>query len=170
MISKKMQESLNHQLNREIYSAYLYLAMSTYASSINLKGVANWFKVQMEEELSHAQKFFNYIQQQNGTIVLKDIEAPVQKYTSTIDLFEKTLEHEKKVTKLIHSLMDQAKKERDHATEIFLQWFVTEQIEEEENAADLVEKFKLAGKDSNSLLTIDSQLAERTFVPPKTGS
>ncbi|MFH1753194.1 MAG: ferritin [Candidatus Omnitrophota bacterium] len=169
MLSKKMIDSLNDQINKEIYSAYLYLGMASYASSIGLNGVANWFNIQVKEELSHADKFYNYVAQQGARVALDEIEKPPQSFKSAQDLFDKTLEHEKMVTKRINDLVDCARKEKDHATGAFLQWFVTEQVEEEANASEILQKLKLIGKDGNGLLVIDSQLAARVFVPPATG-
>jgi ferritin len=166
MLSKKTVESLNEQINKELYSAYLYLSMGAYAAHAGLNGVANWFTVQTKEEMAHAEKFYNYVNQQGGRVVLKAIDEPPKQFSSAQDLFGKTLEHEKKVTGLINGLADLARKEKDHATEAFLQWFVTEQVEEEANANELLQKMKLIGKDGNGLLMIDSQLATRTFVPP----
>jgi len=168
MINSKMTGNINQQINREIYSAYLYLSMAAYATSIGLNGIANWFNVQVKEELTHAEKFYNYVNQQGGRVKLKAIEQPPHDFSSAVDLFEKTLEHEKKVTKMIDGLVNAAKKENDHATETFLQWFVTEQVEEEANDTGILQKLKLAGKDGNGLLMIDSQLATRVFVPPQT--
>ena len=167
MINNKIVGSLNQQTNREIYSAYLYLSMAAYATSIGLNGFANWFNVQVKEEMTHAEKFYNYVNQQSGRVKLKAIEQPPHDFSSAVDLFEKTLEHEKKVTKMIDGLVNVAKKENDHATETFLQWFVTEQVEEEANATEILQKLKLVGKDGNGLLLIDSQLATRVFVPPQ---
>jgi ferritin len=167
MISGKMIESLNEQINKEIYSAYLYLGMASYAITLGLNGVANWFNVQVKEELSHAQKMYGYVNVQGSRVILKAIDEPPQEFTSALNLFEKTLSHEQKVTGMIHDLVHQAKKENDQATEIFLQWFVSEQVEEEENATELVQKFKLAGNDGNGILMADKDLAARVFMPPE---
>ena len=153
-------------INREIYSAYLYLGMASYAISEGLSGITNWFNVQVQEELSHAQKMYDYVNQQGGRVMLLDIEQPPQDFSSVKELFEKTLTHEKMVTGLINKLEDIAKEEKDHATEIFLQWFVTEQIEEEANATDILQKMKLMGTDGNGLYMIDSELGKRVFTPP----
>ena len=166
MISKKMVDSLNEQINKEIYSAYLYQSMASYVVSIGLNGFANWFNVQVKEELSHAEKIYNYVNQQGGRVILKAIEGPPTSFSSALDLFENTLEHEKKVTGMINKLVDLARSESDHATEAALQWFVTEQVEEESNANEILQKLELIGKDGNGLLTIDTQLAARVFVPP----
>ncbi|MBU4343470.1 MAG: ferritin [Candidatus Omnitrophica bacterium] len=167
MISKKMSASLNEQINKEIYSGYLYLSMAAYATSIGLNGFANWFKVQMQEEMAHAQKFYDYVNQQGGRIVLKAIDEPPKDFASPRDLFSKTLEHEKMVTKRINDLVKLAKKENDNATETTLQWFVTEQVEEEANPTEMLQKLDIVGKDGNGILTIDNQLATRVFVPPQ---
>ena len=166
MISKKMTESLNQQVNGEIYSAYLYLSMAAYAANIGLNGFAHWFNVQVKEELIHAEKFYNYIIQQGGRARLLSVAEPPHDFSSAADLFQQTLKHEKGVTKNINALTSQANKENDHATATFLQLFVTEQVEEEANAAEILQKLNLVGKDGNGLLLIDSQLATRVFVPP----
>ena len=166
MISKKMEKALNHQINREIYSGYMYLAMASYAKDSGLNGVANWFTVQLEEELSHARKLYDYVQQQNGKVFLDAIEAPPADFDSVADLFGKTLEHEKKVTAMIHDLAALARSEKDVATEIMLQWFVTEQVEEEANASEIIQKLKVFGEQGNALLAIDQELGQRVFSPP----
>ena len=166
MLSEKMQDALNGQLNREMYSAYLYLAMSAYSTYIGLKGFANWFMVQYQEEMMHAMKIYNYINDQGGQVKLMAIEQPLTEFESPMDMFEKTLEHEKFITKSINDLVDLAIAEKDHATNIFLQWFVTEQIEEESNDKDIIARLKLIGKDGNGLLMLDKELAARVFTLP----
>ena len=166
MLSKKITERLNRQINRELYSAYFYMGMASYASSLGLNGFANWFNVQVKEELTHAERFYNYVTHQGARAMLDDIETPPQDFKSPTDLFERTLGHEQKVTKMIHDLVDLARKEKDHATETHLAWFVTEQVEEEANATEALQKLALVGKDGNGLLVLDSQLAARVFVPP----
>lgn len=167
MISKTVTEALNRQLNWEFYSAYLYLSMAAYSTSVGLAGFANWFYVQVKEELVHAEKFYGYLNQQGGRVVLKDIEGPPKDFASAADLFKKTLEHEKKVTERIGELVNLARKEKDHATQTFLEWFVTEQVEEEASATEILQKLNIVGKDGSGLITIDSQLATRVFVPPQ---
>lgn len=166
MITKKMQDALNTQINKEIYSAYLYLSMAAYASSMGLGGFASWFNVQVKEELMHADKFYNYLIQQDGRVILEAVDKPPIDFSSGLDLFNKTLEHEQKVTKRINDLAEVAKDEKDNATATFLQWFITEQVEEEASANDILQKLKLVGKDGNGLLMIDSQLATRVFTLP----
>lgn len=167
MISKKMTASLNEQINKELYSAYLYLSMAAYSASIGLTGFSNWFTVQVQEELIHAKKFYDYVNQQGGRVILKAIDEPPKDFLSPIDLFEKTLAHEKKVTSRINDFVDMARKENDHATETFLQWFITEQVEEVASPTEILQKLNLIGKDGNGLLTIDAQLATRVFTPPQ---
>ena len=161
MISEKMVKAINEQINNELYSAYFYVGMAAYASSLSLNGIANWFKVQTGEEVQHATKFMNYITEQGGKIVLKAIEAPDQKFASVAQLFEKTLAHEKVVTASINGLVTLAKKEGDAATEIFLQWFVTEQVEEEANPTEILQKLEIGGKTGSSLLILDGILGAR---------
>lgn len=164
MLSAKMVKSINHQINREHYSAYLYLSMAAYAAAEGLNGFANWFTVQMKEEMFHAEKMFNYVNQQGGRVLLEAIEQPPADFSSIFDLFEKTLEHEKRVTAMIKNLVKLAREEDDYATESFLQWYVTEQVEEEANPAELIQKLKYIGKDGRGLLMIDKDLAARVFT------
>jgi ferritin len=166
MISDKMIKGLNHQVNRELYSAYLYVGMASYATDAGLKGTANWFTVQAQEEVIHAQKIYTYVLNQGGRVMLEAIEEPPQKFSSMKDLFEQTLDHEKKVTAMIHGLVDQAIDERDRATEIMLQWFVTEQVEEEANPTEILQKLALVGNEGNGLFMIDQELSQRVFTPP----
>lgn len=166
MLSATMEAALNGQLNKEIYSAYLYMSMSAYSSSIGLKGFANWFMVQYQEEMSHAMKFYDYISDQGGRVKLAAIDQPPTEFTSLLAMFEKTLTHEQFVTRSINELVDLAIAEKDHATNIFLQWYVTEQIEEEGNDNDIIAKLKLVGEDGNGLLMLDKELAMRVFTPP----
>lgn len=163
VIGEKMVKALNQQLNREIYSAYLYLSMSAYFESLGFKGFANWMKVQWQEELLHAMKFFDYIASRGGRIELYAIEEPPKNWSSPLNAFEFGLEHEKKVTKLISDLVELSIAEKDHATFNMLQWFVKEQVEEEESFAEIVGKLKLAGDDGRILFLIDNELAKRKF-------
>jgi ferritin len=163
-----MVEALNKQVNREIYSAYLYLSMSAYSTFKGMKGFANWFMVQYQEEMTHAMKIYDYINDQGGQVKLLAVEQPPTEFGSPLEMFEKTLEHEKFVTKCINDLVDLAIKEKDHASNIFLQWFVTEQIEEEANDNEIISKLKLVGKEGNGLFMIDKELATRVFTPPAT--
>ena len=160
-MKKEMVESINEQINKEIYSGYLYLSMAAYAESTGLKGVSNWFINQMQEELVHAKKFYDYINEQSERVILKAIDGPSKDFSGAKDLFEKTLKHEKKVTERIHKLVEEAKKKKDITTERFLEWFVKEQVEEEESASKILNKFNIAGENKNEILKIDSELSTR---------
>lgn len=170
MLSERMTGALNEQINKEIYSAYLYLSMSAYSTFIGMKGFANWFMVQYQEEMVHAMKIYDYINDQGGQVKLLAVEQPPTEFGSPLEMFEKTLEHEKFVTKCINDLVDLAIKEKDHASNIFLQWFVTEQIEEEANDNEIISKLKLVGRGGNGLFMIDKELAARVFTPPATSN
>jgi len=166
MLSKKIEKALNEQLNKEMYSAYLYMSMSAHSTSIGLSGFANWFMVQYHEEMEHAMKIYNYINEQGGKVKLMAIDEPPSVFKGPMDMFQKTLKHEQFITKSINDLMDLAIKEKDHATQIFLQWFVTEQIEEEGNDNEIINKLKLAGDKGNGLFMIDKELGARVYIPP----
>jgi ferritin len=164
MIGKKMEAALNEQLNKEIYSAYLYMSMAAQSDSMGLKGFANWFMVQYHEEMLHAMKIYEYIIRQGGRAKLMNIKEPPSDFDSPLDMFQKTLAHERFVTKSINDLVDLAISEKDHATHIFLQWYVTEQIEEEENDNDIIAKLKLVGtgsENNNGLFLLDKELGTR---------
>ncbi len=170
MLSERMVEALNKQVNREVYSAYLYLSMSAYSTFKELKGFANWFMVQYQEEMTHAMKIYDYINDQGGQVKLMAVQQPPTEFGSPLEMFEKTLEHEKFVTKCINDLVNLAIEEKDHATKIFLHWFVTEQIEEEANDNEIIAKLELVGKEGKGLFMIDKELATRVFTPPATVS
>ena len=166
MISNKMGIDLNNHMNLELFSANLYLSMSASAHSMGLKGAANWFMIQYQEEMTHFFKFYNYLLDQDCKIKLNAVEAVPSDFSSLLDMFEKTLIHEQLITSEINKLMTEALKENDHATRIFLNWFVTEQLEEENNDRDIIAKLKLVGDNGQGLLLIDQELAQRVFVPP----
>lgn len=166
MLSEKMNAALNEQVKWELYSGYLYLSMSAYFANQGLPGASNWMRVQAQEELSHAMKFYDFILERGGAASLKAIDAPPAKWASPLKVFEESLKHERSVTARINNLMDVAMAEKDHATNIFLQWFVTEQIEEESSVGDVINKLKLVGKNGEGLLMIDKELAARVFTPP----
>jgi ferritin len=166
MISKKMQAALNGQVEAEFYSAYLYLSMSAYLESIDLKGFANWMRVQYQEEVSHAEKIFDHVIERDGRAVVKAWEAPPAEWKSALDVFETAYKHEQKVTGLINGLVDQALAEKDHATYNFLQWFVNEQVEEEASVKTIVQQLKLLGDSRAGLFQIDRELGQRVFTPP----
>ncbi|GAB4364646.1 MAG: ferritin [Spirochaetales bacterium] len=167
MISKKMEEALNLQINKEMYSAYLYMGMAAQCTEKGFNGFAKWFMVQYHEEMFHAMKIYNYIHDQGGTVKLQTIEGPKEQYASLKAMFEKTLEHEKTVTASIKSLVDLAKKEDDPATEIFLQWYVTEQVEEEKNAMDILQQFQILGREEGpGIFQFDAALKGRQLSVP----
>jgi len=170
MLNEKIEKALNQQLNAELYSGYLYLSMSAYFQSISLSGFAAWMQVQAQEELAHGMKFYNHINERGGRVFLKSIEAPPTEWDSPLSIFEETLRHEQKVTGLINDLVELAVTEHDHATHIFLQWFVTEQVEEEDSANDVLQKLKLMGDAKGGLFMLDRELGQRTFTPPSEGS
>ena len=170
MISAKMQEALNGQLNAELYSSYLYLSMAAYFQHINLEGFASWMRVQAQEELIHVMKFYDFINERGGSVVLKPVEGPPTEWESPLAAFEAAYEHEQKVSGLINDLVERALEERDHASNIFLQWFVTEQVEEEDTANGVVQKIKLMGDAKGGLFMLDRELGQRIFTPPAQSS
>ncbi len=166
MLSKKIQDALNLQLNKELYSEYLYLSMQAWCLNNDLEGFANWFDVQQKEEHVHALKFYNFINDRGGQILLKPIDGPETEFKSPAALLETGLNHEEFVTKSINELLDLAIKESDHAVQSFLKWFVDEQVEEEANFTKVLNKIKLSGSEGAGLFMIDQELAKRVFVPP----
>jgi len=163
MLTEKVQNALNDQFNAELYSSYLYLSMHAYFKSINLDGFANWMYQQAKEELVHAMKFYNFINQRGGRARTAAVAEPPSEWASPLAVFEETLSHEQKVTGLINDLVEVANEARDHATQIFLQWFVTEQVEEEENAGGVLEQLKLMKGHAGGLFMIDRELEKRTI-------
>jgi len=166
MISKKIEKALNGQINNEMYSAYLYMSMSSHAMNVGLKGFANWFMVQYHEEMLHAMKMFEFITRRGGKVALGAIKEPPLEWKSPLDMFEKTLEHEQFITKCINDLTDLAIAEKDHASQVFLQWYVNEQVEEEENDHDIIAQLKLAKDNVQGIMMIDAQLAARMTTVP----
>lgn len=164
-MSEKMEEVLNEQINREMYSSYLYLSMSAYSSSIGLQGFAHWFRVQVEEENIHAMKLFDYINNQGGRVKLKEIKEPPMEFGTPMKMFQQTLKHEQFITRSIHESVDLARAEKDETTVSFLQWYVEEQVEEEENDNEIIAKLKSFEENKNTLAEIDTELAKR--LPPK---
>ncbi len=161
MLKANVQEALNNQINAEIASAYLYLSMAAYFESKNFRGLAKWMEVQAREEWVHAMKIFHQVNQRNGRVILKQIDAPQTEWRSVLEVFEQTLSHELKVTEKIHALVKLATSECDYATLAFLQWFVTEQVEEETTATEIVERLKLIGESHVGLMMLDGQLGAR---------
>ena len=168
MISKNMQDAFNDQVAAEFYSAYLYLSMSAYLESVDLPGFANWMRVQYQEEVTHAEKIFDHVIERDGQAIVKAWEAPPAEWKSPLDVFEAAYAHEQKVTGLINNLVDLALSEKDYATQIFLQWFVNEQVEEEASAKAIVQQLKLLGDSKGGLFQIDRELGRRVFTPPAT--
>ena len=161
MFNQKIEEAFNQQINAELYSSYLYLSMSAYFDSQNLAGMASWMRIQAQEELSHAMKFFDFINERDGRVVLQKIDEPKSEWGSALNAFEEALAHEEKVTASINHLVDLALSEKDHASNTFLQWFVTEQIEEESSAKSVVDKLKMVGDNPVALYMVDGQLGQR---------
>jgi len=166
MLSKKMEAALNTQVKFEMWSAYLYLSMATYFEDMGLMGFANWMKVQQQEENFHAEKFYGYTFERGGRIKLQTLEAPENTWKNSLTVFKEVLKHEQSVTARIHDLMNLAIKERDHATASFLNWFIDEQVEEEANAQDIINKLKLVEGNASALYMLDKELATRVFTPP----
>jgi len=166
MLNNDMEKALNAQVNAEMYSAYLYLSMSAYFQSKSLGGFASWMRVQAQEEMVHAMKLYDFINERGGRVILAPIEAPPTEWNSPLATFEAVYEHEQKVTGLINELVELALEKHDHATNIFLQWFVSEQVEEEDSANDVVEKIKLMGDARGGLFMLDRELGQRVFTPP----
>jgi ferritin len=166
MISKKVEKALNAQVNAELYSAYLYLSMESYFQSLNLNGFANWMRVQTQEEVSHAMKIYDFVNERGGRSLLKGIDGPPTEWESPLAAFEDAYAHEQKVTGLINDLVDLAIKEKDHATNNFLQWFVNEQVEEEASADAIVQQLKMMKKAPGGMFMLDRELGRRVFTPP----
>ena len=161
MLKKSLQDAMNSQIKHELYSAYFYLSMSAYFEANNLPGSARWMRLQAQEEQGHAMKFFDYIHDRGGQVVLQAIDQPPSDFKSPLDVFERTLAHEQKVTGLINSLYELAIKENDYASQSFLQWFLDEQVEEEKNATQIVETLRMIGDHKGNLLMLDHRLGER---------
>lgn len=161
MTSKNMIDALNKQVNAELYSAYLYLSMSAYYEHVGLRGFAHWMRLQAQEELNHAMRFYNFINDRDGQVIPAAIDQPPHEWESPLQAFEEALAHEKKVSRLIYDLVDIAISERDHSANTFLQWFVNEQVEEEATAKEIIDKIKMVHKDQSGLFLIDQELASR---------
>ncbi|MGD9931530.1 MAG: ferritin [Mangrovibacterium sp.] len=164
MLKDTVLKALNDQINAEIHSAYLYLSMSAWFEAKGLGGFANWMKVQYQEELTHAMKFFDYVHERSGRVILEPIAGVQTEFESIIDAYEKTLEHEQKVTALINNLVDVAMAASDHATQSFLQWFVNEQVEEERNVNQILDDLRLINGQGNGLFMMNRELASRVFT------
>jgi ferritin len=169
MLNATIEKALNGQLNWELYSAYIYYSMSAYCQSVDLSGMANWFKAQTQEEMFHASKFFDYINDRGGRVTLAAIEAPQAEWASPLAAFENALEHEQGVTERINNLVELAVKEKDRTTESFLQWFVTEQIEEEATVSEIIGQLRIIGSSGSGLYMVDRELSTRVFTMPPAG-
>ncbi len=165
MLDEKMKKALTDQINEEFYSAYLYLSMSAYFGKIGLKGFANWMMVQYKEEVDHGMKMFNYILSRGEEVKLQVIKEPPSEWKSPLQVFEETLKHEQHITERINYLVDIAEEVKDRATYNFLQWFIDEQVEEEENDREIIDRLKLIGDNKNGLFMLDRDLGARTYTP-----
>ena len=161
MLSKKMQDAINEQIKNELYSGYLYLAMAAYAEEQNLPGFAHWMKAQCQEEVEHAMKFFDYVAERGGRVELKAIDEPPVEFDSPTALFEMTLAHEKKVTALINDLYELALEEKDYASQVLLQWYSEEQVEEENSASQILDTLERIGDKGHALVSLDRELGRR---------
>ena len=165
MISPKMLKALNIHLNEEFYSSYFYLSMAAYFEAKNLKGFANWFRIQSTEEQMHGMKFFDFILQKGGKVSLAQINTPKLEWKSISEVFADTLKHEQKISGLINKLVETALLEKDYATHTFLQWFVTEQVEEEANVEEIIQKIEMIGDNKSGLYMLDNELGARVAAP-----
>lgn len=165
MISKKMLDALNEHMNAEFFSAYLYLSMAAYFEDANLPGFSNWMKIQAGEELAHATKFYDFLINREARVTLKAIGAPTKDWKSPLAAFEAAYDHEKHITQLINDLTNLSIKESDHASQIFLQWFVTEQVEELATTNAVIQKLRMVQNSPDGLFLVDRELASRTAEP-----
>ena len=169
MINEKLQNAFNDQINKELYSEYLYLAMKTYFLEQNLMGFVNWFDVQVQEEHAHAMGMYDYLNERGGQIELMAIDKPVFEGKTPLEIFEEVLKHEEYVTSRINALYDVAEETRDRAAMKFLDWYIDEQVEEEASVDGVLTTLRLIGEDKKALLLLDKDLATRTFVAPVIG-
>lgn len=165
MISSKLEKELNSQLNAELYSAYLYLSMAAYLAQKNLNGFSNWMKIQFQEEQAHANKLFQYILDKGGNVELEEINKPKTEWDGIIDVFENILKHEQYITSRINDLVDVAMSEKDHATVVLMQWYVSEQVEEEATVSDMLDQLKLIEGKGSGLFMLDREAKQRVFQP-----
>lgn len=164
MLSEKMNDELNKQINAEMFSSYLYMSMSGWFEAKGLSGFANWMRVQAKEETFHAEKIYDYVHERAGRVILEAIEKPDNDWDSSLHVFEEALKHEEKVSAMINDLVDLSISEKDHATNNFLQWFVAEQVEEEASAGGVVDRLRLIENNAGGLFALDMELGKRTFV------
>ncbi len=161
MINKIMQDAINDQINKELFSSYLYLSMAAYFEDRNLPGFAHWMRIQEAEEREHAMKLYDFLLERGGKVTLKAIDAPKTEWTSTLEVAQEVAAHEAKVTASIHALYETALKEKDYPAQVMLQWFITEQVEEEKNASEIVANLKLIEERGTAVLMLDHRLAKR---------
>lgn len=169
MISEKMEKAFNDQINAELYSEYLYLSMKAYFETLNLKGFVNWMDVQVQEEHAHAMGMFDYVNSRGGRVILKAIDAPETNWESPLAVFEHILKHEEHVTSLINGLADVAEEVKDRAAMNFLNWYIKEQVEEEDSVSNVLATLRLIGDDSHGLFALDKELATRVYNAPVIG-
>jgi len=168
MISKKMSEAVNEQLNFELYSSYIYASMASWFKNQNLEGFANWMNVQVKEELDHASRLYDFLHNSGGEVVFAAIPKPQTSWDGVVEVFETTLDHEGQVTTRINNLIDLALDERDHATNARLQWFITEQVEEESNVLAVLQQVKMIKDSPEALILMDRELGSRVYTPSST--
>ena len=166
MINPVVEKALNDQINAELYSAYLYLSMAAALEDMGLPGFANWTRIQNEEETFHAMKIYDFIIERGGRVKLTSIDTPPSEWKDVVTVFKEILKHEQLVTSLINKLMDTAIEQKDHATNMFLQWFVTEQVEEEANVDEVLQQLDLAQESKGALFMLDKDMGTRVFTPP----
>ena len=169
MLGKAVEEAMNEQIKNELFSAYQYLSMAAYCESENLPGFAQWMRAQSQEETVHAMKFYDFVLERNGRVVLRAIDEPLVEFGSPLEVVERALEHEQMVTAMINDLYGLAARENDYASQTFLQWFVTEQVEEEKNAGDVVETLKMIGDGTEALFLLDRELGQRPMEEQAAG-
>ena len=169
MLSDKLEKALNEQIIAEYHSAYIYLSMSSFLTSMNLDGCAHWMRMQAQEELLHGLKIYEYVLERGGRVVLTEVEGPPTEWKSVREAFEAAFAHEQLMTRRVNDLANLAQAEKDNATNNLMQWFVTEQVEEEATVDDIVQKIKLLGGDGPGLFMLDRELKSRTFTPPASG-
>jgi ferritin len=161
MLKEKVEKALNEQINAELYSAYLYQSMAAYFEDKSLAGFARWMDLQVEEEMAHSRKIYDYVNERGGRVILYGIDKPKSEWNSSLEVFEESLAHEEKVTAMINDLVSLAAEEKDYATHSFLQWFVDEQVEEEDSVGKIVDKLKLVGDSTQGLFMMDDKLGAR---------
>lgn len=161
MLNQRLEQELNKQLNKELFSAYFYMSIAAYYEATNLLGFAHWMHIQTQEELTHAQKFYNFINERGGRVILEAIEKPQTEWSSPLEAFEDTLKHENSITQSINDLVSVANEEKDYASQIFLQWFVTEQVEEEASVNEIIQKLRLIKDAPGGLFIMDKELQGR---------